>query len=52
MSSARVSPLLSLPGAVAGDGVDAPVAGHYTVVDADLGEEWPDVEQADLGQHE
>ncbi len=29
MSSARVSPLLSLPGAVAGDGVDAPVAGHY-----------------------
>jgi len=29
-----------------------PVAGHYTVVDADLGEEWPDVEQADLGQHE
>ena len=30
----------------------APVAGHDTVVDADLGEEWPDVEQADLGQHE
>ena len=25
----RTSPLLSLPGAVAGDGVDAPVAAHY-----------------------
>ena len=23
------SPLLSLPGAVAGDGIDAPVAAHY-----------------------
>ena len=23
------SPLLDLPGAVSGDGVDAPVAGHY-----------------------
>jgi hypothetical protein len=25
----RPSPLLSLPGAVAGDGIDAPVAAHY-----------------------
>jgi len=29
MSSAGSSPLLGLPGAVAGDGVDAPVAAHY-----------------------
>ncbi len=30
MSSAKApSPLLSLPGAVAGDGVDAPIAAHY-----------------------
>ena len=27
--STRPSPLLSLPGAVAGDGIDAPVAAHY-----------------------
>ena len=27
--SQRHSPLLDLPGAVAGDGVDAPVAAHY-----------------------
>ena len=29
MTSPQESPLLSLPGAVAGDGVDAPVAAHY-----------------------
>ena len=29
MTSPQESPLLSLPSAVAGDGVDAPVAGHY-----------------------
>ncbi|MDQ6687536.1 MAG: folate-binding protein [Actinomycetota bacterium] len=29
MSPASKSPLLSLPGAVAGDGIDAPVAAHY-----------------------
>ncbi|WP_435770505.1 CAF17-like 4Fe-4S cluster assembly/insertion protein YgfZ [Nocardioides sp. SYSU DS0651] len=29
MNSTRTSPLLDLPGAVAGDGVDAPVAAHY-----------------------
>src|SRR5215217_9015728 len=27
--SEYVSPLLALPGAVAGDGIDAPVAAHY-----------------------
>lgn len=29
MTTAQPSPLLGLPGAVAGDGVDAPVAAHY-----------------------
>lgn len=29
MSETTVSPLLHLPGAVAGDGIDAPVAAHY-----------------------